>query len=239
MSKVALCTTAREGGTSLHLYVPTAIIAVDTLRKLGHVVKFVEAEGGELGGSRAEVVARARAAKADWLLLLDADMSVRPEVFSAMFAVERPVVLTPYPRRHGETLFDAEWAPEGPLRIHHRSGHRTVEVRGGGLGCCLIHADIVEALYDICQPFACGKELELEAAGLFDNIYEERTTEHGTKWHRMGEDWSFFRRVESLDVAREALCDMSPGIIHAGVCADYAPALKRECERRGCAGCGA
>ncbi len=237
--KIAYCVTAREGGTSLHHFVPSCVVNHAYLVKAGHKVRLCEAEGGELQSSRAEVVAQGRAWGADEYFLQDADMFVSHEVVLAMLAVDRPLVMTPYPRRHGEVLFDVETPPKKALRIHHRAGHRTVEVRGGGLGCALVRSDVVSMLYDTCQRFACGKRLELEAAGMFDNLYELRRTEEGDRVHRLGEDWSFFRRVEAVGFVPEALCDWSPKVVHAGVCADYAPALQRLCATLGCAGCGA
>lgn len=147
-------------------------------------------------------------ADAEWLLMLDSDMTFDPDLVERLMAVadsERVPVLgglcfaggrtqAPYPTIYEEVQDDQGWVGIRPVRDYPRD--TLVRVGGTGAACLLVHRSVYAAM---AQPYPAG--FGTLADGKTGNPYPwfiEGLT--GPRGEPFGEDIAFCRRLRHMNI---------------------------------------
>lgn len=88
--------------------------------------------------SRAELVGRMLVSEADYLLFIDGDNGVPPDVVQRMIATDLDIVCVAYPIRQQPGGFSIAADAEAPIEL--ANGIPVFPIHSSGFGCCLIKA---------------------------------------------------------------------------------------------------
>src|SRR5215813_11564779 len=148
---------------------------------------------------------------AEWLWMLDTDIIFPPEVLEMMLESAhpqlRPILSALYVgRMDGQTLTPI-WCEIDPDTHEYHSVKKLdpsgpQELNAVGMGCCLIHRSVLEAMREVhSQPwYWFGRDLYL--------VEHEDGTE---EWKRLGEDQTFCKRAWALGFPTHGDCRIQVG----------------------------
>ena len=135
---------------------PPCKASVDALDKLGMKWSYHVQMGYGVDMQRNRIGAKVLADGFDWLLFVDGDITLPPDALANLMEHEADVCTGWYLNRHNHSDLQRtclygigcgwNYYRADDLREKRDAGLFTLLVKGGGLGCCLINADVFEAL---------------------------------------------------------------------------------------------
>jgi hypothetical protein len=165
-----------------------------------------------LAGPRNAIVKRFLAHTADWLLMVDSDMTFAPDIVERLLEYADPdnapivgALCFGFDDK-GEvqpTLYTLGGDADDPehldvLRYHEWTPDSMFQVTATGTGCLLVHRSAFERMRDVVLPFRNGAENTAGRRGFNDAFPWFQETEHDGK--PVGEDITFCWRAGLLEI---------------------------------------
>lgn len=135
---------------------PPSKASVEALDKCGMAWEYHVRTGYGVDMQRNRIAAKAVSDGSDWLLMVDADVTLPEDALANLLEHDADVCMGWYLNRHARS--DAQrtclyglgrgwdYYEASKLRGKRDAGVYTLKVRGGGLGCCLIRTAVFETL---------------------------------------------------------------------------------------------
>lgn len=138
---------------------PDTFKAIYDLDKGDHEVIFDFVRGYDCATARNNIVQKAKAENADYILMVDNDVTLPKDALINLLEGSNDVCLGAYPQRNsynryegkvclyhlGERNYTNLFSSE-ELRLLREAGENKIEVHGGGMGCALIRTDIFDRI---------------------------------------------------------------------------------------------
>lgn len=138
---------------------PDTFKAIYDLDKVDHEVIFDFVRGYDCATARNNIVQKAKAENADYILMVDNDVTLPKDALINLLEGSNDVCLGAYPQRNsynryegkvclyhlGERNYTNLFSSE-ELRLLREAGENKIEVHGGGMGCALIRTDIFDRI---------------------------------------------------------------------------------------------
>ena len=126
----------------------------------GHEYVFEFVRGYDIATARNRIVFRAKDLKADYILMVDNDVTLPPDALTKLLEHDKEVVLGFYAHRNNQNEYDGKTNlcklgefnytnqfTEDDLRAIREEGETLIQIHGGGMGCACIKTSLFDVIH--------------------------------------------------------------------------------------------